>query len=76
MNRLAGLKNLKVNSRRITWTSFFQKEDSYSRFDYLLAGPGMARELDRQGTYVYVTADWGVASDHRPVVARFVAEDR
>ena len=74
--RLAGLKNPKVSSRRITWTSFFQKEDSYSRFDYLLAGPGMARELDRQGTYVYVTADWGVASDHRPVVARFVAEDR
>jgi endonuclease/exonuclease/phosphatase family metal-dependent hydrolase len=74
--KLAGLKNRKINSRRITWTSFFQKEDSYSRFDYILAGAGMARELDRKGTYVHAMAGWGVASDHRPVVARFVAEDR
>jgi endonuclease/exonuclease/phosphatase family metal-dependent hydrolase len=68
--------NPKFLSRRITWTTFYRKEDSFSRFDYLLAGPGMARELERQGTYVHAMADWGVASDHRPVVARFGAEDR
>ena len=51
-------------------------EDSFSRFDYILASEGMAKELDRAGTRIHTMADWGVASDHRPVVARFVAVDR
>jgi endonuclease/exonuclease/phosphatase family metal-dependent hydrolase len=62
--------------RRVAWTSFYWKEDSYSRFDYLIASPGMNRELRRAGTYVQAMADWGLASDHRPVVASFFAEDK
>ncbi len=69
-------KNLKYFPRRVSWTSFYGLEDSFSRFDYILASKGMARELDRAGTYIHAMADWGVASDHRPLVARFVAEDR
>ena len=68
--------NPKFVPRRVSWTSFYWKEDSFSRFDYILASAGMVKELDRTGTYVHASADWGLASDHRPVVARFVAEDR
>ncbi len=68
--------NPKFVPRRVTWTSFYWKEDSFSRFDYILASGAMLKELDRAGTFVHASADWGVASDHRPVVARFVAEDR
>ena len=60
--------------RRITWTHFYKTGDQFSRLDYIMASRGMARELD--SSYVYVTTEWGAASDHRPVVARFVAKDR
>ncbi|MFP6902782.1 MAG: endonuclease/exonuclease/phosphatase family protein, partial [Verrucomicrobiia bacterium] len=69
-------QSAKFIPRRVAWTSFYWKEDSYSRFDYLIASPGMNRELRRAGTYVQAMADWGLASDHRPVVASFFAEDK
>jgi endonuclease/exonuclease/phosphatase family metal-dependent hydrolase len=69
-------QSAKFIPRRVAWTSFYRKEDSYSRFDYLIASPGMNRELRRAGTYVQAMADWGLASDHRPVVASFFAEDK
>ncbi|MBC8326959.1 MAG: endonuclease/exonuclease/phosphatase family protein [Verrucomicrobia subdivision 3 bacterium] len=68
--------NSKFIPRRVGWTSFFWKEDSYSRFDYLIASAGLERELHRAGTYVHAMADWGLASDHRPVVAEFFAEEK
>ena len=75
-DRLAHPLNPKYPSRRVSWTSYYGLEDSFSRFDYILASEGMAKELDRAGTRIHTMADWGVASDHRPVVARFVAVDR
>jgi endonuclease/exonuclease/phosphatase family metal-dependent hydrolase len=69
-------QSAKFIPRRVAWTSFYWKEDSYSRFDYLIASSGMNRELRRAGTYVQAMADWGLASDHRPVVASFFAEDK
>src|SRR2546422_208089 len=62
--------------RNITWTYYFAKEDTYSRIDYILLNHGMAREWQTNGTYVLALPDWGAASDHRPIMASFVAEDR
>ena len=69
-------QSAKFIQRRVAWTSFYWKEDSYSRFDYLIASAGMNRELRREGTFVHAMDDWGLASDHRPVVASFFAEDK
>ena len=68
--------NQRYDSRRVAWTHFYWAKDEYSRLDYQLASKGMVRELDRSGTRVQAVSGWGTASDHRPVVARFVAEDR
>jgi endonuclease/exonuclease/phosphatase family metal-dependent hydrolase len=62
--------------RCITWTHYYGKEDSYRRIDFLLLSKGMAREWIPQETYVLSIPRWGLASDHRPLVAAFEAEDR
>jgi endonuclease/exonuclease/phosphatase family metal-dependent hydrolase len=62
--------------RCITWTHYYGKEDSYRRIDFLLLSRGMAREWIPQETYLLSIPRWGLASDHRPLVAAFNAEDR
>jgi endonuclease/exonuclease/phosphatase family metal-dependent hydrolase len=39
--------------------------------DYILLSHAMARHLDPAETRVLALPDWGLASDHRPLVATF-----
>jgi endonuclease/exonuclease/phosphatase family metal-dependent hydrolase len=57
--------------RPITWTDYYAKEDVYSRIDYILASRAMERIWIKAETYVLASPDWGLASDHRPLVAAF-----
>ncbi len=61
--------------RNITWTYFYGVEDSYSRVDYILISSGLAKEWLPDETYVQTIPNWGLASDHRPIVATFKAAD-
>ncbi len=58
-------------SRRITWTDYYAKEDVYSRIDYILLGRGLQSRWLKEETYILTTPNWGLASDHRPLVAGF-----
>lgn len=62
--------------RRIHWTHYFGRDDVYSRIDYILLNRAAAREWLPDGSYVFSGPDWGLASDHRPILVRFVAMDR
>ena len=62
--------------KNITWTHYYGKEDSYSRIDYILLSPGMAREWVKPETYIPTIPNWGLGSDHRPIVAAFEAENK
>jgi hypothetical protein len=69
--------NPRYAPRNITWTYHYGKEDTYSRIDFILISQGMAKTWDKKETYVLALPNWGVGSDHRPIVAGFsVGEDK
>lgn len=56
---------------RVAWTYYFNKDDTYSRIDYILLSPAMTRHWVSNETYALSIANWGIGSDHRPIVAAF-----
>jgi endonuclease/exonuclease/phosphatase family metal-dependent hydrolase len=67
----APAENPRFDPRNITWTHYYGVEDTYSRVDYMLLSPAMARTWLTNETYVLTMPNWGVGSDHRPIVAGF-----
>ena len=61
--------------RNVTWTQYYGMEDTYSRVDYILLSPAMARDWVTNETYVLTIPNWGVGSDHRPIIATFKTEN-
>jgi endonuclease/exonuclease/phosphatase family metal-dependent hydrolase len=63
--------DLRRAPRHITWTHYYEKDDDFSRIDYILLGKGMKSHWLKDETYILATPNWGLASDHRPLVAGF-----
>ena len=61
--------------RNVAWTYFYGADDTYSRMDYILLSPAMTRDWVKEETYIPTIPNWGVGSDHRPVVATFKVEN-
>ena len=57
--------------RNVCWTYYYGKSDSYSRIDYLLFSPALKTRWLGEDTYIPKIPNWGVGSDHRPIVTGF-----
>jgi len=68
--------NRRYSPRNVTWTHYYGVEDSYSRIDYILLNSGMAKEWVTNETYILTVPNWGIGSDHRPLVATFEAVNK
>ena len=60
----------------LAWTHLWEEADTYSRIDYGFASYGLLPEIDMEKTYIPLIPDWGIASDHRPVVITLTPQDR
>ena len=62
--------------RHVAWTHYYGKEDTYGRLDYILVNAAMGHEWRREGSYIPIIPNWGMGSDHRPIVCEFEAIDQ
>jgi endonuclease/exonuclease/phosphatase family metal-dependent hydrolase len=62
--------------RNVAWTYYYGKADEYSRIDYILLSPAMKPHWLTDETYVPAIPNWGIGSDHRPIVAGFTTDGK
>lgn len=58
------------------WTHYWKTADQYSRIDYIFVSPALFREVVLNKSHIYRSEFWNEASDHRPVSATIIAEDK
>jgi endonuclease/exonuclease/phosphatase family metal-dependent hydrolase len=63
--------NFRYEPRRIVWTHYFGKEETYSRIDYILTSPSLRDKYHPEKSFILNLPDWGAGSDHRPLRAAF-----
>jgi len=56
------------------WTYYRRLSDTYDRIDYVLADKALLPQVDLSRSYLYRSADWYSASDHRPTVVVIKAQ--
>lgn len=56
------------DSRGETWTHHWEREDIYSRFDYVLTTPILTKSINRKTSRLLDPKDWEEASDHRALL--------
>lgn len=64
-----------VDTSGAAWTHR-SNEDCYTRIDYTLVSTGLLPEAIPEKTYIPEAQHLPIASDHRPLIATFVASDR
>lgn len=51
-----------------SWTHYWESEDIYSRFDWILVSRMLKPEIDAKASRIIDATGWEKASDHRPVM--------
>jgi len=59
------------DSRGETWTYRYEREDSYSRIDFVTVSSALKRHVKKEKSRIIDEDSWKEASDHRPVLIRF-----
>ncbi len=60
----------------MSWTHFWEFADVYSRIDFIMVAPGLRPEVNFSGCRILWRDDWLEGSDHRPLLATLIAEER
>jgi endonuclease/exonuclease/phosphatase family metal-dependent hydrolase len=67
-------ENIYHEPRNIAWTYFYGADDTYARIDYILLSPAMKKFWRVDETFIPKIPNWGIGSDHRPIVAAFTTD--
>jgi len=60
-----------TDSRGHVWTHYWEYQQVYSRFDYVLASRSLRPLFNQQTSYIIDSPGWSRASDHRALVSIF-----